>query len=247
LTADSEGPAPESYRRLDGERVLATITKLCRRIRERLPQSGLLGVGGELESLASRARTAAPELGKPLWPLRAVVGFTGLLLASAVIVFLASLREVRVESGLGALLQTIEAGINDVIFLGFAVVFLGRIEGRVKRRRALKSIHELRSLVHIVDMHQLTKDPEIALDDYTPTASSPERPMSRFELARYLDYCSEMVSLSGKVAALYVQYLDDPVVLSTVTEVETLATGISGKIWQKIVILDTVGRAADRE
>lgn len=56
-----------------------------------------------------------------------------------------------------------------------------------------------------------------------------------------------MLSLSGKVAALYVQYLDDPVVLSTVTEVETLATGISGKIWQKIVILDTVGRAADRE
>jgi hypothetical protein len=92
-------------------------------------------------------------------------------------------------------------------------------------------------------MHQLTKDPEVVLDEYTPTASSPKRTMSRFELARYLDFCSEMLSLSGKVAALYVQYFDDPVVLSTVTEVETLVTGISGKIWQKIVILDTVGRA----
>ena len=133
-----------------------------------------------------------------------------------------------------------------MIFLGVAVVFLGTIERRVKRRRALAAIHELRSLVHIVDMHQLTKDPEIVLDEHTPTESSPERITDRFELARYLDYCSEMLSLSGKVAALYVQYLDDPVVLATVTEVETLATGISGKIWQKIVILDTVGRAVGR-
>jgi hypothetical protein len=234
--------SPASYRRLDGELVLGTVRKLCQRIGERFHGSGLLGVGRELESLASRARSAAPELGKPLWGLRAVVGFAGLLLAGAVIVLVASLREVRFESGLGALLQTIEAGINDVIFLGIAVVYLGRIEGWVKRRRALVAIHELRSLVHIVDMHQLTKDPEIVLDEHTPTASSPARVTNRFELARYLDYCSEMLSLSGKVAALYVQYFDDPVVLSAVTEVETLATGISGKIWQKIVILDTVGR-----
>jgi hypothetical protein len=32
------------------------------------------------------------------------------------------------------------------------------------------------------------------------------------------------------------------VVLSAVTEVRPTATGISGKIWQKIVILDTVSR-----
>jgi len=88
--------APSTFRRLDGERVLATITKLCRRIRERFPQSGLVGVGGELESLASLARTAAPELGKPLWALRAVVGFAGLLLAAAVVLLVASLREVRI-------------------------------------------------------------------------------------------------------------------------------------------------------
>ncbi|HKP29355.1 MAG TPA: hypothetical protein VJU15_08120 [Gemmatimonadales bacterium] len=38
------------------------------------------------------------------------------------------------------------------------------------------------------------------------------------------------------------QYLNDHVVLAAVDEVETVATGISGKIWQKIVILDTVGK-----
>jgi hypothetical protein len=40
------------------------------------------------------------------------------------------------------------------------------------------------------------------------------------------------------VAALYAQTFDDPVVLSAVEELETLTTALSGKIWQKIMILD---------
>jgi hypothetical protein len=62
--------------------------------------------------------------------------------------------------------------------------------------------------------------------------------MSDFELSRYLDYCSEMLSLVGKIAALYVQRFDDPVVLAAVDEIEDLTTGISRKIWQKIMIIN---------
>ena len=54
----------------------------------------------------------------------------------------------------------------------------------------------------------------------------------------YLDYCSEMLSLIGKLAAQYVQKFDDPVVLAAVNEVEAPTTGLSGKIWQKIMILN---------
>ena len=233
---------PTSYRQLDGALVLETIQRLRQRIEERFPGSGLGGVAEELQGVTDRAIESSSGLARPIWPLRIAVGLLGLVLAVLVVALLFSLKEVRIETGLVAMLQAIESGVNDIIFLGIAVVFLGTVERRVKRRRALAAIHELRSLVHIVDMHQLTKDPEIVLDEHTPTASSPERSLNRFELARYLDYCSEMLSLSGKVAALYVQYFDDAVVLSAVNEVETLATGISGKIWQKIVILDTVGR-----
>jgi hypothetical protein len=233
---------PDSYRQLDGTLVLETIKRLRQRIEERFPRSGLRGVAEELQGVAGRAIDASAQLGQPIWPLRIVVGAFAVMLVVAVLALVASLKEVRIEAGLVAVLQAIESGVNDVIFVGIALVFLASVERRVKRRRALVAIHELRSLVHIVDMHQLTKDPEIVLDEHTPTASSPERRLNRFELARYLDYCSEMLSLSGKVAALYVQYFDDSVVLSAVNEVETLATGISGKIWQKIVILDTVGR-----
>jgi poly-beta-hydroxyalkanoate depolymerase len=62
--------------------------------------------------------------------------------------------------------------------------------------------------------------------------------MSAYELTRYLDYCSEMLSLAGKVAALYAQNFPDAVVLAAVNEVETLTTGLSRKIWQKIMILN---------
>ncbi len=88
-------------------------------------------------------------------------------------------------------------------------------------------------------MHQLSKDPEAILSPTMATASSPHRNMTRFELARYLDYCSEMLSLSSKLAALHIQYVRDPVVIAAVNDVETLTSGLAQKIWQKIIILDS--------
>ena len=68
--------------------------------------------------------------------------------------------------------------------------------------------------------------------------------MNRFELSRYLDYCSEALSLTGKVAALYMKDFDDPVALQAVNEVEALTTGLSRKIWQKLTILYSMGEGA---
>jgi hypothetical protein len=99
-------------------------------------------------------------------------------------------------------------------------------------------LHRLRSLAHIVDMHQLTKDPGHALREIEPTASSPERPLSAEQLIRYLDYCSELLSLISKLAALQAQHLQDSVVLEAVNEIESLTSDLSRKIWQKITILN---------
>ena len=105
--------------------------------------------------------------------------------------------------GLGSMLQAIESAAQDVIFLGVAIFFLLTIEGRLKRRVALRDLRQLRAVVHIVDMHQLTKDPEHLLAPAMRTPSSPERQFTRFELSRYLDYCTELLSLSSKLAALH--------------------------------------------
>jgi hypothetical protein len=71
-----------------------------------------------------------------------------------------------------------------------------------------------------------------------PTASSPERTLSEFELRRYLDYSCELLALVGKVAALYAEGLADPVVLDAVDDLEELTAGLIGKIWQKLVMMD---------
>jgi len=114
------------------------------------------------------------------------------------------------------------------------------LEARRKRARALEALHVLRSLSHIVDMHQLTKDPERIVSGGPSTPSSPERKMSAFELTRYLDYSTELLAIISKVAALYVQELADPVTVSAANAVEELAVNLSRAIWQKIVILDRV-------
>ncbi len=74
----------------------------------------------------------------------------------------------------------------------------------------------------------------------TPTPHSPTATLTRFELGRYLDNCSELLSLTDKVAVLYVQHFDDHVVIASVNDVEQLCTSLSRKIWQKIMILPPV-------
>ena len=55
-----------------------------------------------------------------------------------------------------------------------------------------------------------------------------------------------MLSLSSKLAALHVQYVNDPVVLDAVNDIETLAASLSNKIWQKIMILDRLAPSQPR-
>jgi hypothetical protein len=134
--------------------------------------------------------------------------------------------------------QGVEAAANMVVLVGAALFFLVTLESRMKRRQSLRDLHAFRSIAHVIDMHQLTKDPSIVLEPGPQTDSSPVRTMNRFELSRYLDYCSEMLSLNSKLAALYAQNLPDPVIIEAVKDIEQLTTNLSSKIWQKITIID---------
>ncbi|MCA9061208.1 MAG: hypothetical protein KDA85_21995, partial [Planctomycetaceae bacterium] len=131
-----------------------------------------------------------------------------------------------------------------IVLMGAAIFFLLTLESRIKRHRVLKALYELRSVSHVIDMHQLTKDPSrVVAASAHPTRSSPERTLTPFLLARYLDYCSEMLSLIGKLASLYAQSNPDEVVLQAVNDIETLTNGLSRKIWQKITMLDNCSAA----
>ena len=232
-----------TFRALDEAKIGETLERLRNRIGERFPESGLRDVAEELIAVGRKVSQCVAYLRTPNWPIRITVGFT---IAAMTLVLVALARTVNLRDqprDLADIIQLIQAGIQNVVFFGAAVLFLGSIENRLKRTRALAMISQLRSLAHVVDMHQLTKDPERLLSAEPSTPSSPERSMTPPELGRYLDYCSELLSVTSKLSALLVQYFDDRVVLGAVNEIETLATGLSGKIWQKIRLLDTANPA----
>ncbi len=229
------------FRRLDSGHIIRTAGRLRQRIEERFPSSGLGRVAGELESVAYEAASQAAAISKPSRVLRALI-LLGLLALLVVLGAIASqLRITGGAQGWSDFLQGLEALVNDLIFAGIAVYFLLGLETRRKRACVLKALHTLRSLAHIVDMHQLTKDPEPIGSTALPTASSPERLLTPFELNRYLDYASEMLAIMGKLAALYVQDFDDPVALNAASAVQDLTINLSRSIWQKIVILERDG------
>jgi len=231
-----------SYRTLDVEAILETVRRLERRISERFPSSGLLSICHELVSLAEEVQQRTRAIAAPNIALRAAVyilistGVMGLLIIAFAVKFQIGNAELL------SVLQAVEAAANIVVLLGAALLFLISLETRLKRNRSLRDLHGFRSIAHVIDMHQLTKDPSSGLASDHATASSPQRTMTPFELTRYLDYCSEMLSLTGKLAAVYAQNLPDPVVIDAVYDIESLTTDLSQKIWQKITILDVSGR-----
>jgi hypothetical protein len=227
------------YRSLDAQRIIATAEQLGKRVTERFPASGLSKVSGELLTETRQAAYTAEWLAKSHRAIRFVSGavVVALLLLAVGTLLLLNWR-VELFSNVADFLQGLDSLVNELVLIGAASYFLLGWESRRKRSRALRALHALRSMAHIIDMHQLTKDPERLLAPGQNTPSSPARTLTAFELTRYLDYCSEMLSVISKIAALYVQEFDDPVTLAAVNEVENLTGSLSQKMWQKIVILD---------
>jgi hypothetical protein len=236
---------PMRYRALDPDKVIDTIRLLNQRITERFPGAGLAGVCAELLTIARENSARAELISRRNVPLRVAV--VALLVAGGGglvwIVRLIDFSRTAADS-VFSVVQGLEAAANLVVLTGALVFFLVTIEERLKRYRALKALHELRSIVHVIDMHQLTKDPSAEVSIAGKTASSPARTLSRFELTRYLDYCSEMLSLASKVAVLFAQSFPDATVTEAVSDIERIAAGMAQKIWQKIIILEAQGPEA---
>jgi len=232
--------APGRYEGLRADRILATLEQLRARIVARFPESGLSKVCVELISVGASSAQEAARLAKPNYVWRTLVA---LVIVAGIAAQIAAAARFLKASGFATggpeLLQALEAAVNLLILFGGAAWFLITLEERMKRQRALDALHRLRSLAHVVDMHQLTKDPTVLLT-HQATSASPQRTMSRFELTRYLDYSAEMLALIGKLAALYSDRMRDTVVIEAVSDLENLAANFGRKIWQKIMILSAL-------
>lgn len=235
------------YRELNPERIVETSVLLQRRIQERFPDSGLSRIALELVDVAKSAKQVSTWLARPIVWVRVAVGVAVAILAFLVVVALRAVNLDMTGIGFSETAQGVEAAVNNLVFVAIAIYFLIGIEARIKRARALRELHVLRSLSHVVDMHQLTKDPERLTGGEHgagDTESSPKRDMTPFQLTRYLDYSSELLAIVSKVAAIYVQRFDDAETLRAAGDIEDLTVGLSRNIWQKIMILDRVSDTA---
>jgi hypothetical protein len=229
------------YRSLDDEEIVKTIRRLEARITARFPGSGLSKVCHELGVIGEDTQRKAKEIARPNFALRAAsyvsIAF-GVIGIGVVILVLTQSIPLEVGKEVFGLFQGIDAAMNITVLVSAALFFAVTYEDRSKRQHALRDLHVFRTISHVIDMHQLTKDPSAILSRGERTSASIDRTMTRFELTRYLDYCSEMQALTGKLAALYAQNLPDKVVIDAVNDIEELTANFSRKIWQKITILE---------
>jgi hypothetical protein len=132
--------------------------------------------------------------------------------------------KVQVNNG-GEFVQGLDSALQVMIMLAAGTWFFLTLGNRLVRNRLLKAVQELRAQVHMIDLLQLDKDPDrLFRKEGENTATSPQlgKVSTPFLLSRYLDYCSELLSLISKVAALYSEQVKDPVVLAELSEIEKL-------------------------
>ena len=224
------------YRCVNPELLHTTICRLEQRLARRFPLAGLREVARELTAISDAAMATSRRISRPIYLLRAP---SWVLLIALFTFILLELLIVRRWGDIGSIadfIQVLEATLGTIFFLAALVAFLLSLETRWKRARALDAIHGLRAIAHVVDMHQLTKDPtepNLGASRMPPD----DRPLTPEELVRYLDFCGEMLSLISKLAVLYVQDFPDDVAVNAVDEVETLTNSLNRRIWQKIAMI----------
>jgi hypothetical protein len=221
------------------DEIKKTCDRLSSRIQKRFPHASLLKTCNNLLKIVNDVQPTVQWINKPNYFIRILSWSLILILASSIIKAWLALKINWSGMNVADFFQMIDAGFNSIVLLGAAGIFLSTSEIKRKRKRVVNAINKLRCIAHIVDAHQLTKDPHQMSEHHIS-----ESQLAPYELGRYLDYCSEMLSLASKVAFLYVQDFDDPIANESANELEILTATLSQKIWQKINIL-TIGTKYD--
>ena len=235
-------PSSSRFQRLDGQAVRRSAATLEHRVASRFPDRSLWEVCREGVGLVDELN-AGPGISRRRVRLARLLSRLGvvvivLFLLGAVVLAAGDLLEEREAIGPLDMLPLLETLINDLVFGAIAVFFLLRIPERMERARVLRILHRLRSLAHVIDMHPLTKVPE-RLERGSRDDGGLD--LDRAELTRYLDFCTEMLSLVGKSAALFAEHTTDGDVLDAVEGIEALTSDMARKVWQKIGIIQQLG------
>ena len=161
---------PPGRRRADGRvldpaQVVATFDKLQARVNERFPDAGLATVCADLALVARETAGRARRLTRPYYGLRLLAALTVIaaVLLQIYAVHLVDWSVLGRKGDAPGAAEGLQATVNLAILAFGALWFLITAEQRLKRRRILNALFELRAFAHVIDMHQLTKDPTLIL------------------------------------------------------------------------------------
>lgn len=217
-------PTPRNQnRKLQPDKLISTSLELAKWIRKEFPKAHLSDVAQDVYALTTEAVAKAKHIARPMYWLRLLltIAFGGLCYG----VYWHYTH--HSEQEFNDLLHSLKP---LGVFVGSAVLFVITLETRFKRWKALKAIHELQSVVHIIDMHQLGKDPSI--EKFRDDPEDRER-----KIDQYLHCCTAMISIVSKIGQLYIDHFYDASATTAVNEFEAVATGTTQKIWSKILHL----------
>jgi HAMP domain-containing protein len=230
----------ESRTELTREFVTATASKLVRRIDVRFGEC-------ELKRLATLVAATASNSHRRLnWPYRSGLGvkllvWPGVLTALVGLAYGLSWLNLKVEVNSAVdFVQGLDALLGILVMLGAASWFFLTLGSRLVRSKLTKAVQELRALAHTVDLVQLDKDPDrLNWKSSEITALSPSlgKANTAFLLGRYLDYCAELLSLIGKIGALYSEQVTDTTVLGELAELEKLTNQYRDNIGTKMSLI----------
>ncbi len=218
------------YDEIRSSEIISTIEQITLTIKRQFPDSGLSKISAAMEESAKKMdQNIALTLRPRIW-LRAIsVILTILLIICAGILLILFVQMIHNELtqrfAIEEFMQGIEAFISALVLIGGGLYFVVTSENKIRRKEALVQLNTLRAYAHVIDLHQLKKDPTI----------SGRTKLDKKKVAEYLDYCSDLMSILGKMAAYYDMHIDDSIVRESAADVENLTTGLSRKIWQKIM------------
>ena len=119
----TEIESPENYLELDSDKIISTISRLRDRIADRFPDSDLTTVCAQLLSVAKLAKQRAQWIAEPVRWVRYSALCISVGLVALVIVAPALFAERDERLKIFEFIQTMEAGINDVVLIVPCPVF----------------------------------------------------------------------------------------------------------------------------
>ena len=146
--------------------------------RQRLPRGrrltppcpGLGRVGGELLAIGEATREDVAFLRRPHWPLRLAAVALVFILVAVLVTTVTTVIGLGDRAGAGSFgnmaeaVQAVESLVQEAVFIGIAVWFFLSLESRLKRRRALRAIHRLRSIlwqkITLLDQSRFAQRPD---------------------------------------------------------------------------------------